>query len=255
MFNPFSIIIGLGASLGLMLVAIRAPKQKAASQLNASLWILLGSLIGARSGFVAANWGYFQSHGLEIPQVWLGGLSWAGAALGGLLSLAVVALARKGELGTLADAMVPLALVLTLAAWLGAWESGIAYGPAAPNVWWAAPTPDEWGVWALRWPLQPLGALAVLVIFGLVDQLRSRLHQPGEAASLALMGIALSVFGLSFLRADPGQTWRDWRLDSWAGLVFVGLAFVFCVAAFWPRRKKALRASGLTMQNDLLDIK
>jgi phosphatidylglycerol:prolipoprotein diacylglycerol transferase len=222
-----------------MLVAMRAPKQKVASQLDASLWLLLGSLIGARSGFVAANWGYFQAHWLEIPQVWLGGLSWPGAVVGGLLSLAGLALARRDGLGSLADEMFPFALLLTLAAWLAAWESGVAYGPpAAPNVWWAAPTLDEWGAWALRWPLQPMGALAALVIFWLVDRLRPRLHQAGEAASLALMGIALSLFGLSFSRADPGQTWRGWRLDSWAALVFVGLASMFCLAAFWPRRKK-----------------
>jgi phosphatidylglycerol:prolipoprotein diacylglycerol transferase len=222
-----------------MLVAMRAPKQKVASQLDASLWILLGALIGARSGFVAANWGYFQAHWLEIPQVWLGGLSWPGAVVGGLLGLSGLALARRDGLGSLADEMFPLALLLTLAAWLAAWESGVAYGPpAAPNIWWAAPALDEWGAWALRWPLQPVGALAVLVIFWLVDRLCPRLHQPGEAASLALMGIALSLFGLSFLRADPGQTWRGWRLDSWSALVFVGLASVFCLAAFWPRRKK-----------------
>jgi prolipoprotein diacylglyceryltransferase len=239
-FNPFSVIIGLGASLGLGLVVMRAPPQRAASQLNTGLWILLGALIGARAGYVAANWAYFQAHALDIPQVWLGGLSWAGAAAGGLLSLALIALLYRRGLGSLADEMVPLALLLMLSAWLGAWESGTAYGSLLPQVWWAAPTVDEWGAWAMRVPLQPIGALSALVILGLVDRLRSRLRQPGEAAGLAWLGIALTTFGLSFLRADPAQLWRGWRLDSWAALVLTGLAFLFCLAAFWPRHPEAI---------------
>jgi len=218
-----------------MLVVMRAPPQRAADQLNASFCILLGALIGTRAGFVAANWGYFQAHALEIPQVWLGGLSWAGAAAGGLFSLALIARVRRCGLGTLADEMVPLALLLMLAAWLGAWESGVAYGALLPHAWWASPAVDEWGAWAMRIPLQPLGALSALAILGLVDQLHSRLRQPGEAASLAWLGIALTTCGLSFLRADPAQLWRGWRLDSWAALVLTGLSLLFCLVAFWPR--------------------
>ena len=235
MFNLFSVIIGLGASLGLALVALRTPPHRVASQLTAGLWLLLGALIAARAGFVAANWGYFQAHALEIPQLWLGGLSWAGAMAGGLFSLALVALLRRRGLGTLADEMVPLVLLLTLAAWLGAWEAGVAYGAADPQSWWAAPAIDEWGAWAVRLPLQPLGALASVALLWLIDQLHTRLRQPGEAASLALLGTGLTTLGLSFLRADPGQFWRGWRWDSWAALVLSGLAFIFCLAAFWPR--------------------
>jgi len=237
-YNWFSVITGLGASLGLLLVALRAPQYQAIRWMEAGLWILLISLVGARVAFVMINWGYFQTRWLDSLQIWLGGLSWIGAAAGALLGLAGVALARKQSLGLLADAMLPLVLPLCVAAWLGAWEAGTAYGAPASGVWWAVPSINEWGVWTLRWPLQPLGAVASLAIFWLVERLHPRLRRPGQAASLAFAGLVLSVFGLSFRMAEPGLSWRGWRLDSWAALVFTGLAFILCLAAFWPFHQK-----------------
>ena len=234
----FSLIIGLGAALGLALVAQRAPEKKLSIWMNAGLWTLFGALLGARGVFVAVNWDYFQAHLIEIPQIWLGGLSWPGAVSGALITLAFIALVRKEALGGLADGVLPMGLPLIVAIWLASWEAGTGYGAIAPNTWWATPAVDEWGAWLPRWPLQPLGALATLVIFLAIDRLHPRLKQPGELSSLAFVGIAMTTFGLSFFRADPGQFWRGWRLDTWAALAFMGLAVIFCVVAFWPRRKK-----------------
>ncbi len=219
-------------------VAYSAPKKERTHWLDTGLWVLLGLLIGARAGFTIFNWDYFQAHLSELPQVWLGGLSWPGAVAGGLMTLAGLAIMRKESPGVLADEMVALTLPLTVAAWLAAWEAGVAYGHPVENTWWAVPTLDEWGNWIPRWPLQPAGATICLAIFWLVGLLRPYLKQPGEAASLVLTGISLTLFGLSFYRADPVQTWQGWRLDTWAGLFFVIIALLACLVTFWPRKFK-----------------
>jgi len=173
---------------------------------------------------------------LEIPQIWLGGLSWPGAMTGGLVTLAALSIFRQESLGVIGDEMLSLALPLTVTAWLAAWEAGTGYGRQVANAWWAVPTLDEWGTWLPRWPLQPAGAVASLAIFWVVNRLRPHLKQPGEAASLALAGISLSLFGLSFFRADPVQTWQGWRLDTWAALAFGCIALLACLVSFWPRK-------------------
>jgi len=234
-FSSFSIIIGLGSSLGLAWVAWHAPQQKAASWVVAGLWCLAGILLGARIGFVIVNWSYFQSHWVEIPQIWLGGLTGAGGVAGGLLSLAGISLARKEKFGILADGLLPLFSVLTSTAWLASWEAGTAYGSVNPHSWWAVPSLDEWGAWSFRWPVQPLGAVSALAVFWSVNQFRSRLPQAGKAASLVFIGLVVSWFGFSFLRADPVQSWLGWRLDTWANLVYLIVAAGLCLAAFWPR--------------------
>jgi len=49
----------------------------------------------------------------------------------------------------------------------------------------------------------------------LFDQLHSRLRQPGEAASLAWLGIALTTLGFPFCGQTRPNSGAAGRLDSW----------------------------------------
>ena len=232
----YAVIIGLGAVVGLAWTAWRAPARQADLYVDGGLWVLLGSLIGARLVFVIVNWAYFQYHWLETPQVWLGGLSWPGALGGGLFSLAMFAWFNRVSLGEIADGLVYLALPLVVASWLGCWQSGIAYGRVVSQAWWALPAVNEWGVWSLRWPVQLAGAFSAVLAFFVLEWVRPHLKGRGRAASLALLGLALLLTGLSLLRADPIQIYRGLRLDTWASLFFCVLSLPLCLAAFWPHR-------------------
>jgi phosphatidylglycerol---prolipoprotein diacylglyceryl transferase len=232
----YTIIIGLGAVVGLAWVAWRAPARQVDLSIDGGLWVLLGSLLGARLAFVIVNWAYFQNHWLEAPQVWLGGLSWPGALGGGLFSLAIFAWFNDVSLGEVADSLVYLALPLVVASWMGCWQSGCAYGRVAPQAWWALPAVDEWGVWLPRVPVQLGGALLAVLAFFVLEWIRPHLKGRGQAASLALLGLALLLTGLSMLRADPIQIYRGLRLDTWAALFFSVLSLPLCLAAFWPHR-------------------
>lgn len=229
-------MLGLGASFGLMCVAARSGKVKILHlRLDGGLAALAGALIGGRIYFAIEDWLYFQSHPLEILQLWLGGFSWPGALAGGILGLGVFAFLSRNSLSDLADGLLPILPPLVISAWLASWANGVAYGAPAPGAWWAVPGRDEWGRMALRVPVQPLGALVSLGLFYALDQIQPKLRRTGQAASLALLALALQLFAFSFLRADAARTWLGWRWDAWAGLGFTLLGGIFLMLTLFRR--------------------
>jgi prolipoprotein diacylglyceryltransferase len=234
--SSFSLCLGLGASLGIAWIAWRSPKDRSGLWLNAGLWALFGALAGARIAFILTHPTYYATHGQDIPQVWLGGLSWPGGLAGFWLAMGAAALVSRASLAEMADGLLPLLPPLLVGTWLGGWLSGVAYGALAPNVWWAIPAPDEWGQWSGHVPLQIAGALASVTIFMLVDVIRPRLKQAGQAASLAYLGVTLLTLGLVSLRSDPVPLWNGWRWDILASGLFSGAMILVNLAVFWPRR-------------------
>ena len=237
--QPFSILLGLGVLLGLLLTVWRAPEKEASRYLEAGLWVLLGALVGSRAMTVVVNFTYYQSHPGEIVQVWLGGLSGMGALAGGILVIIILALWWKLPVGKLADMLLPLAGTLTIAAWLGCWVDSCGYGLAS-DMWWALPGRDEWGVLTNRVPVQLMGAIITLVLIWLLDWAGKRLPIPGLNAAIGLFGMSAVIIALSFLRADPTPIWNGLRLEAWGaiGLIIFSLSSVVVLLSRWKIRKK-----------------
>ncbi len=188
----FSFWLGIGTLIGLGWVALQAPPAEAQARAWAGAAALAGALIGGRGVYVAVHWAYFGTSGapprlIEIPQVWLGGLSGAGALAGGLLAVGLVALATRQSPLPLVDALLPLLAGVGAAAWLGCWNTGVAYGPSI-NAWYALSAPDEWGRFAPRLPLQPLAALLTVTAVWLAEGLAGwyELHQSGGRLRLVM---------------------------------------------------------------------
>jgi len=242
----FSLLIGLGATLGLGWIAWQSPGKNVLRYLDAGLWVLLGSLIGGRLVFVALTWPYFQTHPLETIQVWQGGFSGPGALAGGLLALVMVALITRQSLGLLAGALLPLAVTLTVSAWLACWQYGCGYGQPV-SAWWGIPARDEWGTVVPRWPTHLVAALLAILSAWALERWLSPIHRtdpppqdveagpwhlsrPGLASALWLLCTSLVLFTLSFLRADPIPTWQGLRLDAWAGIALAAISLLALLA-------------------------
>ena len=215
----------------------RTPRTETGTWLSAGGWVLLGGLLGARAAFVALNWSYFSTSLSEAWQVWAGGLDWTGALPGALATILLLAALRRQNPGLVADRLLPLLLPLVVTAWLGCWQDGCAYG-APSQAWWAAPASDEWGLVERRVPVQLAGTLLGMVSLGTIDYFLQSFKRPGQAASLGALALGLQGLGLSYLRADPAQAWRGYRLESWLSLGWVTVCVILCLAAFWPARKK-----------------
>ncbi len=241
MMGDFSLLIGIGAALGLLQVARHAPPARALSWVDAGLYTLFGALIGSRCGYVFLHLSYFRIHPREAPQIWLGGLSWPGALLGGLLVVILVAAWRELPLALVAGRLAPLAIPIAACAWMGSWYSGAAYGPLmAAGTPFALLTPMENGLMQLRLPVQLMAALSLLAFLTWIELKSMARERPGRWAALNALVLSGNLLVFSLLRADPAPLWDGLRADAWAALLFTGLSMLAFAAAFWPFHRQEI---------------
>lgn len=235
----FSVLLGLGALAGLLLVGWRAPKKEPIRYLDAAVFVLFAALVGGRALTVSVNWGYYATHLSEIVKVWLGGLSGIGALVGGVLGVIIISMWWRLPAGILADTIFPLAGALSISSWLGCWADTCAYGLPS-KAWWALPARDEWGVLASRIPVQLVGAALTLILVWTIDRSK-RLALPGLSAGIGLFGLSLIMFALSYLRADPVPIWQGLRLEAWGsiGLMIFSACIVVVLLVRWRLKKTA----------------
>lgn len=225
--TTFSILIALGAGLGLYQIYRLAPARLALSRLDAAVVTLLAGLVGARVFFLILNRGYYLERPLEAIQP--GGLRWEGAVLGALLALPVLAIRSRTGLAELADNLAHLLPPLAVAAWLGCWQAGCGCAPAVDgHPFWAIPSPDESGLVSARFPLQPAAALLLALEFLLAHAWSASGKRPGLLASSFGLALGVNLLVFSLFGAESAPLWRGWRLASWgaAALALLSLAAV-----------------------------
>jgi prolipoprotein diacylglyceryltransferase len=239
----FTLLIGGAASLGLGLTLTRTAPAHAARAFLAGLAALLGALLGGRAAYLGVNWAYYRAHTAEILQFPLGGLAWGGALAGGALVVWLAARLLAIPLKELAAALFPLLPLLALAAWLGCWLDGCAYGAVSP-AWYAMPARDEWGNVDQRVPIQLIGAVWSLLTLAGFNWVQRAVQTPELAAALGapvppalpvalgLADLALQLWALTSFRVDPAPQWLGYRLDLWAAWAFAALAALTLVLAF-----------------------
>jgi phosphatidylglycerol:prolipoprotein diacylglycerol transferase len=143
----YTVLLDVGLLLGVAVAWWQARRNEALDDpgvvIDVVLWSVIGGLLGGRAGYVLAQREYFVHHADEVWQVWLGGLSWHGAFLGGLVGFLAwhtwrTWLAPRPRDGgprrlpppTLAttDALAPGLALGTAFGWLGSFLSGVAHG-------------------------------------------------------------------------------------------------------------------------------
>jgi len=232
--NWYALILGIAASLGCWAVARKAQQSQAAHFVTLSLITLLGCLVGARLAYFALHFAYYAQHLIEVPQFWLGGLSWPGAFLGGALTILAIALWQKIPVPRLADNLAHLFPPLSIGLWLGCWQAGCAYGELIPGgAWWALPIRDETGAIASRVPLQLAAALFLLFFFLILEARTSLFDRPGQLASMTALGLSLNALFFSVFRADAMIIYGV-RIDLIASTIFVFLSMALAALAFRP---------------------
>jgi phosphatidylglycerol:prolipoprotein diacylglycerol transferase len=171
------------------------------------LWITLGVILGGRIGYVLFyRPDLFWTNPLEVLQIWNGGMSFHGGALGVIVAVAIFARFNKIDLLRLGDLVAPCV------------PFGLFFGRIANFVngeLWGRPTDAPWGV---IFPTAPDGlprhpsqlyeaALEGVVLFLILRWATHRaglLQRRGMLTGLFLVFYAVFRIGVEFLR-EPDQ--------------------------------------------------
>jgi len=115
----YGIIMALAVGCAYYFARFRAEKFGISRESTEDIifWIIVGGFIGARIYHVLSSFGYYQTHPVEIFQVWHGGLSIYGALIGGFVSLAITRKILNFNLSSVASAKEGF-LILNLLDWL-----------------------------------------------------------------------------------------------------------------------------------------
>jgi hypothetical protein len=232
--DAFTLLMAGGAGVGLWRITQNVALPQIVRRTVSGLLVLAGALLGARAGYTVEHWQYLSTHLLEIPQLWLGGLSWPAAVIGALLVMAILVWEANVPFLRMADQLASLVPPLAVAAWIGCWLTGSGYGAALPqNTWWGIPVLDETGATALRFPVQPLAVVSLIAFFGLLDYKMPRHIPMGAYSSLCGVGLAANLFLFSLIAIDTQPQWLGLHLDSWSALLLFFVCFFTFVYVKW----------------------
>lgn len=202
-------------------------------RVDLALGALLGGVMGARIVHVLLHWDYFADHLGEALRLNAGGLNWQGAALGGLAGLAIASGLRRRPLTLLLPACALAPPVVALAGWLACATAACAYGSAVETLAFYPPliaveTPDIYGIVEPRYNTHLFGIFWSVAVLALaIAAGRAGLAQ-GRRLWLALGLVAIGMFTIGFLRADPVPALAGLRADQWLDAGIAG----FCMVLF-----------------------
>lgn len=223
----FSLLMAFGTFLGLAWVVMRAESRQALELVEAGLWSLAGALIGGRIIHVIIAWSYYREQPVEAFQIYLGGLAWSGAMVGGLIGGMVYAGLNRRPVGKLLDDLAPLPTALAITAWVGCFIDGCSSGAAANRGGGLAAD-----AWVDAAPMPIYAALATLVAFWIIDRLPERTAaRSGIRAGLLLLSLSGIQLGAALITA-PSRTWRGLPIDVWTALAVAGLVLLAIGAVY-----------------------
>jgi phosphatidylglycerol:prolipoprotein diacylglycerol transferase len=203
---------------------------------DATPWVVLFSIVGARSYYVALRAGYFLAYPAEAINIRLGGLAFHGALIAGTVTFAVLCRRARQPFLWWTDAIVPaVALAQAIGRW-GNWANQEAFG---------TPTTAPWGLWIdpdrrpaqfagferfhptfLYESLFNLANAAVLSWVALCVPTSARLRH-GDVLAIYLINYGVARFLIERIRTDslylgplPAAYWLSWALiAAGAGLL------------------------------------
>ena len=230
--NSFSIFLALGSGIGLIWSTWSDNKswKRSNSIFRNGTFALFGVLLGGRIGYILMNWAYFQDNLNDIVQIWLGGINWVGAVAGALITIFIISQVSGVRFGDFSDELLPLFTCIVTSVWLACWLTGYAYGSEV-DAWWGVPAKNEWGDFAVRWPVQLVGSISALLIHWLAGFSKHRLNikYPGIPTCVEVIGFGLTLSILSNFRAEFFNQWKGIDLDILAIISVVFFTVIFTV--------------------------
>jgi len=207
--------------------------------IDAAPWVVLFSIVGARTYYVALRASHFVTQPVEAINIRLGGLSFHGALIAGTLTFAILCRRARQPFLWWSDAVVPaVALAQAIGRW-GNWANQEAFGTPTSLPWglWIDPgrRPAEFAAFERFHPtflyesLFNLANAALLSWVALRVPASARLRH-GDMLAVYLVNYGVARFLIERIRTDslflgplPAAYWLSW------GLAVAGLGLLIFV--------------------------
>lgn len=204
------LMIGLAVVVGLVMVArlARGSDIRIEYVYSATLWAIIGGIVGARAFHVIDKWGAIYSHDVwQMFFFWEGGLSLYGAICGGFLFGVVYCVVRKIPVGQLADLAVPGVILAQAIGRIGCLINGDAYGTSTSLPWGVIYTHPNAAFTTIlggpeRHPVVAYEIIWDILLFALLMRLRKRLKKDWMLFFIYASGYPFGRFLFSFMRGD-----------------------------------------------------
>lgn len=216
---------------------------------DGAVWVGIAALAGGRALYLIQD-GLpdLAAHPAHIFMVWMGGLSFYGGLLAGLVALVVFARRRGISWLVALDVAAPAAAIGQAIGHVGCLIGGDSSG-VATTVPWAVIYRNKDAMAPLGVPLHPTQAyeaLALTALFVVLWRLRTRLTAvPGALAAAYLGGLATIRFLLFFLRDDPA-VFGGLKTAQLIGLAILGIAVALLMFAL--RRPRLARMHPIDLE-------
>lgn len=216
---------------------------------DAVIWVGGAALVGGRVLYVVQNeLGSLATHPTHLLMVWMGGLSFYGGLIAGMLALIVFARRRGISVLTTFDVAAPAAAIGQAIGHLGCLIGGDSYG-VPTDVPWAVIYRNPDAMAPIGVPLHPTQAYEAILLAALFVGLwlvRERLGRLGDGAVAGayLLGLAAIRFGLFYLRDEPAVL-LGLKTAQLIGVAIAILAVILFTAA---RRARSIPNSSIPLE-------
>ncbi len=242
--RSYGVMLMLAFAAGIYVAMQRAPLYRIdpPSIIDLSLFILVGSLIGARVCYVLLNWGHEFANEAprEVLSVWEGGLSFHGGLIGGVLAGLLFCWWRRERPSVLADLVAPSVALGYAIARLGCFLNGCCHG-GPTNLPWGVDFPepaDKTQVHVYVHPTQLYASLGSLLVAILLLWLVPRIRVPGHLGFWYLVfGSVVRFVVESIRRGYTAHPWGPWKVLTQAQAASVALIIAALVVIVATRNR------------------
>ncbi len=206
------------------------------------LWVVAGTVIGARLGHVCFyEWEWYSAHPEKILAIWEGGLASHGGTIGIMIAIVFFSIftTKRSPLWTCDRLAIPIALVAAM----------IRFGNLMNSEIYGHPTDMPWGFIFVRGhefpmtpchPTQIYEALCYLALFGLLMWMywkKNAERRPGLLLGIFFVGIFASRFLIEFVKNNQVDFEQNMTLNmgQWLSVPFVILGAVLIIYAMLRR--------------------
>jgi phosphatidylglycerol:prolipoprotein diacylglycerol transferase len=240
--HSYGVMMALAFVFGLWTATLRGRREKISGETIAdvALWIMIGTILGARTVYVATYWND-EFAGQPISEIFMiqhGGLVFYGGLIGAIVAGTIYLHWKQLPLWKIADVFAPSIALGSVFGRIGCLLNGCCYGRAC-DLPWAISFPADNPLNPPTYPVHPTEIYDALLNLGLycfLAWLFRRKKFDGQVFATYLIGYAITRSFVEYFRGDYNSAHHHFGLTP-AQLVSVPIFFAgLALAAILARR-------------------